>query len=195
MAEFMKVEQVRNVVIGLRPVYSDIGDITEIITASGDIYRDSRKLRTVRKSLARSYGIDLAAQAEMIASEINKQAIMPFFIESQRVFIPLKMRIPVSANDSAYGYVDVRYIIKVDSIDDENHCLVRLSNELEIPVLNSQASVLSNQHVGQVLLLRNHQELDAEDEEERLLMESARIIVKTVKGIRLQLNKAEAIDS
>ncbi len=194
MTEFMKIEQVHNVVIGLRPIYSDIGDVTEIITASGDIYQDSRKLRTVRKTLARSYGIDLAGQAEMIAAEINKQAIMPFFIESQRVFIPLKMRTPVSANDSAYGYIDVRYIIKVEPVEEENQCLVHLSNELKIPVLNSQAVVLNNQHVGQVLLLRNHQELDSESKEEQLLMESARILIKTVKGIRIHLNKTEDTD-
>lgn len=51
MAGLLKVEQLRDDVIGLRPVYSEGADATEIICANGSVIIDYRRVKTVVKAL------------------------------------------------------------------------------------------------------------------------------------------------
>lgn len=109
-----KVEQVRETVAVLRPAYGAYGDSTELWTPEG-IVIDRRSIRSVKRALARSYAVDLQAQAESISAIIERQNVLPFYPETHRVFVPFKMRSPVHPNDRSCGYVDVNWIDAVGS--------------------------------------------------------------------------------
>lgn len=107
-----RVEEVKEAVIVLRPVYGSYGDSTELWTANG-ILTDRRAVRSVRKALARMHALDLSAQAETVARLLERQSSLPFYLGGDQVFTPFKMRSPVHPHDRSYGYVDIHWIQEV----------------------------------------------------------------------------------
>ena len=84
--DMAKVEQWRDDVVGLRPVYEDIGNCTEILLRNGTVVRDRRVLNSVVKALAAAYAIDLKAQRRILREKITRQGVLPFYLEAGRVF-------------------------------------------------------------------------------------------------------------
>lgn len=72
--QFTKVELVRDEIIGFKPDYSDIGDVTNLLMADGSVEVDKRTLKSVRRALAASYAVDLTAQRKGLRSRLGKGA-------------------------------------------------------------------------------------------------------------------------
>ena len=146
-----KVEHWRDDVIGLRPVYTERGNATELMLRSGEVKVDERGIKSVLAALARSYAIDFKAQRVQLGKVLQKQANLPFHLGSERIFVPLKMRRAVTDNDQVYGYVDVRCLDEPRA-GAEGQCLVMLKTGLELEVLSSVTTAAASRHTGLRLL-------------------------------------------
>lgn len=190
--DYMKAEQVRDNIIGLRPVYSEIGNSTELILDSGEILLDRRGLSSVIKALARCYALDLKAQRQnIIRMGLGRKGILPFYLGNDRVFIALKMRNEVTGKDSVYGYVDVNCTGEPEEDDDKN-CRVTLTNGVEIQVFSRPMSVISSLHMGKKLLGL----LDDGKNElytEGTLVNSGRVMEKFMYRVTRQLDNIESL--
>lgn len=174
-----KIEQVREQVAGLRPVYSTIGNTTEILMLEGQTISERRGLKSSISALARSYAVDLAAQRSIVRTWLDRQTLVPFYLSSERVFIPLKMRQARAGNDETYGYLDVKLVKDITELA-RRRCQVVLENGFVIDVLSGKSTVLQSQHSGQRLLamLGN---IDNSINDENNAVESARWMVRTLK--------------
>lgn len=146
-----KVEKWRDDVIGLRPVYTDRGNATEVLLKDGEVILDERGLKSVLAALGRAYAVDFKAQRVQLEELLQKQANLPFQLGPERVFVPLKMRRAVTDNDQVYGYVDVRFLDEPRA-GDNGQCLVMLKTGLELEVLSSVSTAASSRHTGLRLL-------------------------------------------
>lgn len=184
-----KVEQFRDLIIGLRPVYSSAGNCTEILLEDGRTIPERRILKSTVLALTRSYGLDLTAQRTLVRSWIKKQTLVPFYLSSERVFIPLKMRQSRAGNDETYGYLDVRTVQDINELG-KRRCRLSLNNGLLIEILSSPATALQSQHCGRQLLAMLGY-MDNSENEENNASESAKWMVRTLKKITLQLERIE----
>jgi hypothetical protein len=186
---FSKIEHFKDQVIGLRPVYTNTGNATEIFLDSGNIIVDGRGLKSVIKAFARSFAIDLKAQRVMLGDWIQRRSLMPFFVGKNRVFIPLKMRQTITANDASNGYLDVNYISEIKEAE-KKRCLLLLTNGITCEVFSNRNTIIQNQHLG-LSLLEMLEDPGKESEEENLIVNSARIIARTLGKMSKQLDNIE----
>jgi hypothetical protein len=182
-----KVEHLRDDVVGFIPVYTDLGNATDILLKNGDRARDNRSLKSVLKAFARCYALDLKAQRRYLQDQLHRKTGIPIRIGDKRVFIPLKMRRGVTSNDLAHGYIDVTVIAEIN-LSPENQCKIVLNNGLNIAVLSSRAAVLQSQHLGQKLLETDYND---EDLKEQMILNSARSLGQVMVDIYTLLERIE----
>ncbi len=186
---YAKVEQLRDELVGLRPVYTEIGNCTELLLKSGEVVLDRRVLQSVVKALAAAYAVDLKAQRRLLQSRLNRQGVLPFYLGKGRVFVPLKMRQAVAENDAVYGYVDLACITEALGTNDRG-CVIRLANGLELEILSSQSTVLGIQHTGKVVLAIFQPALIGEGVEE-LVIKAVRAIITALTDQTRHLERIE----
>lgn len=145
-----KVELIRGDIIGLRPIYNGTGNATEILLRSGEL-EVRQGINSVLAAVVRSYAIDLKAQRQQLAVLLQRQQRLPFYLNANRVFIPLKMRRPLAEGDSVYGYLDINYLDRVEVVG-ERRCELSLPDQRRIIVLSSRATVELAQTMGRNLL-------------------------------------------
>ncbi len=185
-----KVEQLRDEVIGIRPVYSETGNATDIILKDGRVVRDRRVLNSVVKALVASYAVDLKAQRRNLREKLGRKGVLPFYLGEGRVFVPLKMRQALTDGDSVYGYIDMAYMGQPQA-GTGRECLIPLANGLELQVLSAQSTVLGVQYTGQAALSALQPDKGDGDAREVQVMEAARILAATLAGILGQLTRIE----
>lgn len=183
-----QLEQIKDEIIALQPVYISTGNATRILLHTGE-RMDLRGIRSVIKALARKYAVDLTAQRESTKTRLNRHGVMPFYLGDDRVFIPLKMRKALAPKDMVYGYVDVRFMGEV-AARGERSCVVPLLGARQIEVLSKRSTVLQCQHMGQRLLEMLHSEKST-DSGEKILVEAGIYLHRTIKGIERRLEHIE----
>lgn len=185
------METIREEIIGIRPLYTDTGNATIIYLREGEVM-DTRGCRSVSNALASCYAIDLTAQRRNLEESLGRKGILPFHLGAERVFIPLKMRRPVSENDVVYGYVDVRYIGDVDIIG-KTCCLLTLTDSRQIEILSSQNTIRQSQHVGQRLLdlLQAEQGVDPGMKSVHQLVDEAVNAFREIREIKMKVDNIE----
>ncbi|MEN6462307.1 MAG: hypothetical protein ABFC94_13175 [Syntrophomonas sp.] len=189
MGDLAKVEHVRDEVMGLRPVYSEIGNATDILLKSGEVLRDKRILNSVIKALAGAYGLDIKAQRKNLRERLGRKGILPFYLGAGRVFIPLKMRRAVTDNDAVYGYVDLAYMGEPHA-GTGKECLMKLSNGLQLQVLSSQATVHGALHAGKAARAVFEPYKGGDDQQEQI-MEAGRVFTCVLAQMLQQLDRIE----
>lgn len=183
-----KVEQLRDQVIGLRPVYTERGNATELWLVSGEILVDHRGVKSVITALARSYALDLKAQRKQLGQLLNRSMILPFYL-GQRVFVPLKMRKALAGNDMVYGYFDGEYIEDIQG-GKFRECRVLLKTGDELECFSSETTAKKSLHLG--LDLQKALEGNNDDErDEQQVMEAVRALYRSFKEIMLRLQSIE----
>lgn len=184
-----RVEHVRDQVVGLRPVYNNSGNATEMLLDNGLVLPDKRILKSVVAALARTYAVDLTAQRILVRNWLGKKTLLPFYIAADRVFIPLKMRQARAGNDETYGFVDVRFIESIMETG-RRKCRISCRNGFSLDVLSGKSTVLKSQHSGQQLyaLLGSS---DNEDSDEERAANSARMVIRVLNKISIQLDRIE----
>lgn len=185
----IRVEDLRDSVIGLRPVYFEGGNSTEILVDSGEVFLDKRISSSVIRALARSYAIDLTAQREMLKERLSRKAVLPFYLNEKRVFVPLKMRTGLTPGDSIYGYLDVLYMDEI-IVAGNKICEVKLLNDMVLTVLSSRNTIVQSEHVGrEVLALLQDGQDDSSDETQ--IIESVRSVLRTLGNMARQIERIE----
>ena len=190
MVDVGKVEQLRDEVIGIRPVYSETGNATDIILKDGRVVRDKRVLNSVVKALVASYAVDLKAQRRNLREKLGRKGVLPFYLGEGRVFVPLKMRQALTDGDSVYGYIDMSYMGQPQA-GTGRECLIPLANGLELQVLSAQSTILGIQNTGQAALSALQPYKGDGDAREEQVVEAARISAVTLAEILEQLTRIE----
>lgn len=160
----VQLEKIKDDIIGLQPVYTDTGNATIIYLRHGEAV-DSRGLRAVMSSLARTYAIDLTAQHNQLKQRLHRQGVMPFYLAPERVFVPLKMRRALAGKDAVYGYVDVRCMGAVLP-GGQRSCRLQLMDGREIEILSHRSTVEQSRVLGRSLLemLQSGRQIDPGEE-------------------------------
>ena len=187
MPIFTKIENVHKSIILLQPLYHNGANATELILGGGnppDSYIDRRTISSVKKALARSYAVDLAAQADILRRDFDRHPPLPFFLPDNRVFIPLKMRIPRVRRDSAYGFVDVNHIRGCRRCAGSTE--ISLSTGARVKIFSSLSTVQTNIYLGWQIRQNSRR---AEKSEEETVLEAARIIIHKLESIEACFNK------
>jgi len=140
------------------PVY-DGGNVTKLITSSGEQIIDPRTPKTVMKNLARIFGVDLAAVREQYGESLNKRHIIPLPFAANFVLIPVKVREhPLGQNDGTLGYVSFREIVRVEKADNKTSSII-LKSGVSIPTVVSEATVkeyIKNARLVESLYMAKH---------------------------------------
>lgn len=184
---YRRIEDEKERVVLFRPVYRQQGNITEYFYTDDDQLKrayDQRNLLTVRQSLARSYNLDLSAQSRDLKKVLNRKFPIPFYLPDGRVFVPLKMRRPLIAGDSTYGYVDITYIKSVRKINKE--VILTLTSEDQITLYSSSAASYSIINLGKEIVEYINDHMD--NEQDRIL-DAIGILINKIYSIEKILNK------
>lgn len=179
-----QLEQVKDSIVVLRPTYGPMGDSTELWTAKG-MTVDRRSIRSLKKALARLYAIDLSAQGEKVAEIIDRQTVLPFYLQPERVFIPLKMRSAMYPNDRCCGYVDVGYIETISPEKGTVRLLLKDGRFIEL--LCTAATAAQTICIGQRLssCLQPNRSANEED----IIVKAAALVLQRLKILENILNK------
>lgn len=186
---FVKIDTIRDEVIGLRPVYCEHGDITELYTVNDEVRLDRRSIRSVRKAFLQSYAIDLAAQAEMVKTCIGRAGAVPFYIDKHRVFVALKMRKAVSSNDVSHGYLDVNFI--EDVIAESGSLIVKLTDGTCLPLTCTYNTAAQSLFLGRQLLARLKEQ---NNNEEEVIIQALQILLLRFRELENYLLKIKLPD-
>ena len=181
---FVKIDTIRDEVIGLRPMYCEHGDITELYTVSGEVRLDRRSIRSVRKAFLRSYAIDTAAQAEMVKTWIGRAGAVPFYIDNRRMFVALKMRKAISSNDVTYGYLDINFIENV--ISESETLTVKLIEGTCLPLYCTYNTAVQTIYQGRQLLASLENNISNDEE---IIIQAVQILVSRLKELEKLLSK------
>ncbi|SHH09130.1 hypothetical protein SAMN02745221_01656 [Thermosyntropha lipolytica DSM 11003] len=155
----VRLEMIRDEIIALRPVYTERGDATEVYLRCGEVKLFYAGIKSVRRSFLRNYAVDLSGQQEILAEELSKSKLLPFYI-GIRVFVPLKMRKTVSKHDMVNGYVEVGEVRDFKAVD-RNSCVLNLKSGLSIPLTCGEETVVKSLYQGEKLkerLIKEKQE-------------------------------------
>lgn len=160
------IEKNRDRIIGLRPVYTSIGDSTELILDKGEVFLEEISIRSVLSRIFRSYAIDPQAQHNQLRNRLDRKSVLPFYLPGGRVFIPLKMRLPIASNDTSYGYLDCQFM-DLPEKETGGKCSVELVNGVKVELNCSYTTAISAHNLGRklqsIVLERNESEKKTEE--------------------------------
>lgn len=170
-----RTENLREPIAVIRPVYTDNGDGCEIITDNGESFYDPRSMKSVRRALARTQALDLSAQGLMVRHMVSRSGVLPFYLDYSRIYVPFKMRKPLTPNDYCYGYIRLD---QAADIEIQNSVpVIRMVCGGFIKVNSTLASARQNLEMGRRLAGMLAPQID---EEERLL-QAIRLILAWLK--------------
>ncbi len=152
---------------------------------------DRRSIRSLKKALARLYAIDLLAQGEQVAKLVDRQTVLPFYLQPERVFVPLKMRTPMYPNDRSCGYVDVNYIETVSTENGKVRLFLKDGRSLELfctPATAAQ-TICIGQRLSSCL-----QPIKRTVNEADVIVQAALLVLKRLEILDDILNKMDKIE-
>jgi hypothetical protein len=184
----VQLEKIKDEIIGLRPVYTDTGNATLIYLREGESL-DPRGLPAVMTALVGLYAIDLTAQRRQLGKNLDRKTMLPFYLEADRVFVPLKMRKPLAGKDSANGYLDVRYM--GDVLEQERDgSVLPLKDGRKIEIFSRRGTVESCRDMGRRLLDQLQAE-HATDPGEKIVVDMSLYLHNTFKRMERRLEHIE----
>lgn len=186
----VRVEQIKDSVIVIKPVYFENGNFTELWQSNGYISLDKRSIDGVIKALARYDMLDLRAQRTQLRQELQRGTVLPFYLSDRRVFVPVKMRHGIVGKDKCNGYVNVSFIKEiVPSAGGDSGCLVKLINGREVESLSPKRTVVANQHIGLELMKNLHAESTIDEDMEKDIIAGVNALAHIFININHTLNK------
>lgn len=131
-------------IIAILPAYLPMkGNCTTVITLQGGTYELDRTVKAVLKQLSRYFLVDLNHIKAYYGNLLNIKNLTPIPFNKDHVFIPIKVRRPISRNDGSIGYINIDHIEKVSKA--EERVKILLTNSCTIDSLNSVETV--NKHI------------------------------------------------
>jgi hypothetical protein len=99
--------------ISIMPRYVEgAGDCCRVKRKGGEVIH-KKKLNTILKEVFRDYCTDFCAIKKITTKLLNQKTLVPVYVSSQEIMIPLKVREPLFKGDGCYGYVNIFEIKKV----------------------------------------------------------------------------------
>lgn len=140
-----------NKIIAVLPVYLDIqGNSTKIIFEDNEDIFIYVRVNRVIKNIAGYYALDLRKVRDEYGSLIESKNMVPIPLTKRDIFIPIKMRKPISKNDGSIGYFNLKYIDDV-KIKGEDVYIGTL--KCDIKVMNTKNTVIK--HINEGKLVKN----------------------------------------
>lgn len=136
---------VNNKILGIIPVYlKNMGNSTSIITLENEEIYIYKAINTVIKILAKYFLVDLNACKSYCRKTIGILNVSPLVFNHENIFVPLKVRKPISKNDGSLGYFNINYIKEIKVKDEE--VFIILNEEIKIKCIQSYKTV--NKHIN-----------------------------------------------
>lgn len=136
-------ELVSNEIIAILPLYIDMeGNSTKVITKNQNEEYINKSIKTFIALLAKYFMIDLSSTRQYYGKLIGSANIVPLPFNKDNIFVPLKVRKPISKNDGSLGYFNIGFI--KDIIKKNNRIYISLDKELYIEVLQGTESARRN---------------------------------------------------
>lgn len=136
-------ELVSSEIIAILPLYIDMkGNSTKIITKKQNEVYIYKSIKAFITLLAKYFMIDLNSSRKYYGKVIGCTNIVPLPFNKDNVFVPLKVRKPISKNDGSFGYFNIRFVN--DIIKKSNKVYVSLEKELFIEILQGIESARKN---------------------------------------------------
>lgn len=149
-----KVEDFLEGLAAIEPVYhQDWGDACYVHLGSGKAILDKRSIRGVKHALVKIKALNQVYLRRLCGEELGRQLNLPIPLSAGLVLVPLKMRQPVTGNDSAYGLINLPAVRKVVSAADGGSMIILDSGHC-LKVLASRETSLT--HLGEGTLMRWH---------------------------------------
>lgn len=134
-------------VVALFPGYGkeNGGNITSFYLDSGQMQEDQRSLKSCLRSIARNYSIDLPVLRCSIGELLDCRNNAPLPFHRHLVFIPIKVRKPLTKSDGATGFVNLLAIERILPAEKDNLqeicCYLQLTGGHQVPSLRSVSNV------------------------------------------------------
>lgn len=126
------------------PVYIELkGNCTSIYTRDGGNYYLEKSIKTFLNQLAEYYIVDLKAVRKYYGELLFVKNLVPIPLNSENIFIPLKVRRPICKNDGSIGYINIKYIEK--AVESNGKTIIHLKDKTRISSLNTIDTV--NKHI------------------------------------------------
>ncbi|RKD32364.1 hypothetical protein BET03_03165 [Thermohalobacter berrensis] len=137
-------------IMAIVPVYINMkGNVTKIITREKNEFQTNRSIKTFLRILASFYGVDLRVSRKYYGKLIGAKNIVPFYFDRDNILVPVKVRKPISKNDGAFGYINLKYIREVK--EKKKTVNIILEGNISIKCLQSYRTVIKHIRDAKIL--------------------------------------------
>lgn len=138
-------------IMAFYPEYSaGVGEITRVLVSQGEDQIIPITSRSFKANLCKYYSIDYESSRKKFGKIIGSVNCVPLPINSNKIFLQLKMRIPAFKSDGAMGYIDLNCIKNQEKKDIRTTAIV-LKNGRKVRVLYSMSTI--NKHMKNARLI------------------------------------------
>lgn len=136
---------------GVVPVYEPFhGNVTKVVTVSGDETIVNRTAKSVLRRLARHYGVDIKAVKAKYARSIGHYKGIPLAMAPELILISVKVREPLVRGDGGLAYINLR-CIKSFRADNTQGVNILLKNGITLKGLCSSATFQKHMRWGELV--------------------------------------------
>jgi len=140
-----------NKIIAILPVYLDIqGNSTKIILEGSEDILIYSRVNRVMKNIAGYYSLDLRKVRDEYGKLIESKNMVPIPLTKRDIFIPIKLRKPISKNDGSVGYFNLKYI---DDVIEKGKEVYIKTLKSKTKVMNTKTTVIK--HINEGKLVKN----------------------------------------
>ncbi len=132
------------------PVYLDMkGNSTILYTFSSGKIEVYKSIRTFLNGLGKYFLLDLKQSNKYYGELLGSNNGVPIPFNKDNIFIPVKVRRPISKNDGSLGYINIKYIEKV--VEEDGQGIVYLKFNIKIKSLNTTKTIEKHIREGHIV--------------------------------------------
>lgn len=129
-----------NGIMAIIPVYLDIkGNSTKVVTLKEGYIYIYKTIQTVIKLIARYFTVDLQSVRKYYGGMIGAKNIVPIPFNKQNIYVPIKVRKPISKNDGSMAYFNLKSIERIE--DQGCNTFIILNGGVKVKTLQKKNSV------------------------------------------------------
>ena len=147
----MEIEEyITQKIMAFIPIYMDMkGNCTLLYTIKGGEIALEKCTRTILNLISKYYLVDLKELKKYYSSLIGIKNSIPIPFNKDNIFIPVKVRKPISKNDGTLGYINLKYIEKI--AEGKNCTTIYLENNHKIVSLNTFKTIKKQVKIGHIV--------------------------------------------
>lgn len=123
-----------------KPIYTkDKGDCTKVVLENKESFILNVSITSFIKALYKEYKVSYSDSNNYYSELLHTKNLLPIVINSNKVYMPYKCRVPFIKNDRAFGYIKYAAIDKLYKLNGKT--CIRLKNSMTIDSLSSLNSL------------------------------------------------------